>query len=558
MWFHSFLRRANTIDDATRKPRRQGQNRIRLRIEWLEDRTLLSTYLVTNTGDNGGVNPAPFAGTGTLRQAIVDANANTGTDVIDFNIGSGGVQTIAPLTPLPAITDPVTINGSSQPGFAGWPIIELDGASAGTGAVGLTVSAGNTTIEGLVINRFALGGIDSLSNGGDLVQGDYVGTDITGTAELGNGGNALTINNSPNNTIGGTTAGARNVLSGNQGTGSNGIEITGSGATGNLVQGNFLGTDVTGSFALVPGGDGGQGVYLLGCSDNTIGGTTAGAGNIMSGNRGNGIVIDGSAGPTVGNIVEGNFIGTNATGTASVNNAGSGVAIDRGAAGNTIGGTSSGARNIISGNIHQGLIIFDPGSDNNVVEGNYIGTDVTGAVALGNGEDSYDAGVVISDGAAGNTIGGTTSSARNILSGNDSSGVHITDSGTTGNLIEGNYIGTDLTGTVAMGNLVNGVLVANGASNNAIGGAAGAGNLIAFDAAAGVAVTQNNSIGNSIRGNSIFSNGALGIDLGADGVTLNDSAGHSGPNSFQDPWDRLPSYWEAETAAVQQVNRQKL
>ncbi len=90
----------------------------------MEDRTLLSTFLVSNTGDSGP---------GSLRQAILDSNAATGaTNTIDFDISGTGVQTIAPLSPLPAITNPVLIDGTSQPGYAGTPLIELSGSQAGT------------------------------------------------------------------------------------------------------------------------------------------------------------------------------------------------------------------------------------------------------------------------------------------------------------------------------------------------------------------------------------------------------------------------------------------
>src|SRR5207244_1754900 len=132
-------------------------------------------------------------------------------------------------------------------------------------------------------------------------------------------------------------------------------------------------------------------------------------------------------------------------------------------------------------------------------------------------------------GAANNTIGGTTAAASNIISGNMGHGVAILST-SNGNVVEGNYIGTNASGTGAIGNSGNGVMVDSGAVNNTIGVLAG--NIIAFNAK-GVVVTGNTSTGNAIEGNAIFSNTGLGIDLGDDGVTANDSSGHAGPNNFQ-------------------------
>jgi len=146
-------------------------------VERLEGRTLLAVFTVTSTADDGP---------GSLRQAILDANANTTTDTITFNIpGAGVVHTIAPLSPLPRMTGistSNTIDGTTQPGFAGVPLIELNGSAAGGGADGLSFEIG--TVRGLVINRFRGSGV-VISNGG-IVQASYIGTDATGTVALGN------------------------------------------------------------------------------------------------------------------------------------------------------------------------------------------------------------------------------------------------------------------------------------------------------------------------------------------------------------------------------------
>ncbi|MGD0205284.1 MAG: LamG-like jellyroll fold domain-containing protein [Dehalococcoidia bacterium] len=208
-------------------------------------------------------------------------------DTIEFNIPGTGPHTIQPASALPDITDPVTIDGYTQPGASpntnppgsgrnAVLKIELDGTNAGAGADGLRITAGNSTVKGLVINRFGGAGIELSGSGatGNVVQGNYIGTDVAGTADVGNSLAGLYIDGAPGNTIGGTAAGAGNVISGN----TTGVWILGSGATGNLVQGNYIGTDVTGTAAL---GGPGHGVDIRGAPSNTIGGTTAAARNVI-------------------------------------------------------------------------------------------------------------------------------------------------------------------------------------------------------------------------------------------------------------------------------------
>lgn len=138
-----------------------------------------STFTVTNTND---------AGAGSLRQAILNANASAGTDLIDFNIPGTGPHTIQPNSALPTITDPVVIDGTTEPDFAGTPIIELDGTNAGE-VDGLVITAGNSTVRGLVINRFLeANGIFLQTNGGNVIEGNFIGTDVTGTTVLPNTG----------------------------------------------------------------------------------------------------------------------------------------------------------------------------------------------------------------------------------------------------------------------------------------------------------------------------------------------------------------------------------
>jgi hypothetical protein len=386
--------------------------------------------------------------------------------------------------------------------------------------------ASNSTIGGTIAgarniisnNNGSLGngdgeGIQLASASGNLISGNYIGTDITGTVAHGNGhdgGILIYPGNNSNNTIGGTSAAARNVISGNVGGGIVSINLA---SNGNQIEGNYIGTDVTGDVALP---NSGAGVSLSG-TGNTVGGTTPGAGNIIAANDG-GVAI--SAGH--GNLVQGNIIGRGANGTPLPNSA-DGVAIYGGPAtsNNVIGGTAVGAGNVIFGSRGYGVFIEDLVTSN-LVSGNQI-------------EGNAAAGVRIDSAAANNTIGGTTAGSGNLISGNAGPGVLISDSGTSGNVIQANFIGTDASGATNLGNAGPGVLIENGATNNIVGTiAAGAGNTIAFNVVGGVVVQDTSTTGNAIRGNAIHDNTAIGIGLGGTIFVANDSQGHAGPNLFQD------------------------
>ena len=523
-------------------------------------------FVVTNANDHGA---------GSLRQAILNANATQGLDTITFNIPGSGVQTINLLVALPVISDPVVIDATTQPGYSGLPLIELNGLQ--TSSFGFQITAGNSTIRGFIINRFNTGGMGGIAltiNGGNTIQGNFIGTNAAGNAGAVTNYNGILITSgSTNNLIGGTTAAARNVISGNNfagisiftggnqiqgnfigtnatGTasianGGNGIEISGAVSTNNLVggtapgagnlisgnptgispgsattiQGNLIGTDVTGTKS-VP-----NGVGINASGPNTlIGGLVPGARNVISGNNGDGIMTSAN-----GNIVQGNFIGTDITGTAALGNGGRGVNAGNNA---LIGGTVAAARNIISGNgVANVSLGFNSTGNAATVQGNYIGTDVTGNVALNNPR-----GIEISSNS--NVIGGTAAGARNVIAGN-TIGIDLgsnTTAALTGNVIQGNYIGLNQAGA-ALPNSGEGIRLQaslpNTNTNTVIGGvAAGAGNSIAFNGSSGVSVLS--GVGNSIRGNSIVSNGGLGIDLAPSGVTANDQGdADSGANNRQ-------------------------
>ncbi|HZM91026.1 MAG TPA: hypothetical protein VFF31_31180 [Blastocatellia bacterium] len=328
------------------------------------------TFTVTNTSD---------AGPGTLRQAILDANANPGPDRIEFKIAGPGVQTIAPLSPLPIIADQVDIDGYTQPGASpntladgddAALLIELNGAGAGW-AVGLRVSTIGCAVRGLVINSFSAGGI-ILFGGGNVIEGNFIGTDPSGTARLGNF-SGVEIN-SAGNIIGGITPQSRNIISGNYGSG---IFLLNSSATGNLIQGNFIGPDKSGNADL---GNFWQGVELYFALDNTIGGASTAARNVISGNDQNGILIVAS---WLGNTVQGNFIGTKSDGKGPLANSLDGVYVV-GSWGNRIGVTLGGAGlgNTIAYNGGKGACL-NGGSGNSIL-GNSIFANNDLGIDLGN------------------------------------------------------------------------------------------------------------------------------------------------------------------------------
>ncbi|HXI62728.1 MAG TPA: Calx-beta domain-containing protein, partial [Pyrinomonadaceae bacterium] len=427
-----------------------------------------ATFTVTNTNDSGA---------GSLRQAILNANANAGADLITFNIPAAGVQTISVLSELPAITDPVTIDGYSQPGASANTLasgdnaillIELSGANA-KGANGLLITGGGSTIKGLVINTFQsfgtsfVSGITLSGKGGNVIAGNFIGTNSSGSAPIGTSKPAnstgLTIDGISNNTIGGTAPAARNLISGNN---LEGIHMIHPGATGNIVQGNFIGTDRTGTVAV--------------------------------GNNRPGVYVDGIGGAATGTI---------------------------------IGGTAPGAGNLISGNGNEGIKLW-PNSTGVLIQGNLIGTDITGKLGIGNN----GAGIYVTTGVGGTIIGGTTVAARNVISANFGGGIEV-DQSTQGTVIQGNYIGADITGTAAIPNDYG--IFAVGANLTVGGTTAGAGNIISFNNKVGVLISgPPTSTGNLIEGNSIYSNGALGIDLGPAGVTPNDPGdSDTGANNLQ-------------------------
>ena len=491
------------------------------------------------------------AGPGSLRQAILDSNTDGMPSQITFNIPAGdpgfngSTFTIKPLTILPFLSaGDAVIDGSTQTAFTGdtnplGPEVVVDGSMAPANTRGLVMTSANNTIKDLCINGFSGPGgtaiqMLGLTADNNTVVGSYIGTDATGTAAVANGGIGIQIIfGSDSNHIGGTAPSDRNVISGNRA----GITITDSvspvsTAGSNVIQGNYIGVNRMGTAAIANTGDG---ITIIGTTDNLIGGTSPGAGNVSSGNTSNGVRL-------VGRIID----------TTPTND-----------------------ENDMTGpyDVHP--------ATGNIIQGNKFGTNAAGAAALPNGID----GIRLNNAAQLNTVGGTTPEARNICSGNIAHGVHFDSvrpfffpyTPASHNTVQGNYIGTDAAGTGPIGNQLPGVIFFFGAINNVLGGPnAGAGNVIAFNTGhpvddgnggfinvpgAGVSVsydpnfsdpdvandpTANNRVsGNSIHSNiAAFGNDGLGIDLNGsgnesdptDGVTPND------PGDPDDGGNRLQNF----------------
>jgi hypothetical protein len=468
-----------------------------------------------NTSSISALNASPGSdGVISLPEAIHAANNTAGSDTIEFNIptsdpgyevsGITGTWTISLTSSLPTLSGGGTIiSGTTQAVYQGdlnlnGPEIEISGASMSSGEC-LRIQSADNVVHGLVINSCPTHGVNIIgaSATGNTVSGNYIGTDASGSSDLGNGQNGVEIRQgAQDNVIGGDSPEERNVISGNTW---DGVRI--STGSGNTISGNYIGTDASGSSALA---NDGTGVSIVGdATNNVVGGDTAAERNVIAASKQYGAYLGGSG--VVSNRISGNYIGTDVTGTQDRGNAWGGVIIWEGATYNTVGGDTAGERNVISGNDRQGVAIGDDDTDNNVVSGNFIGTNANGTAALGN---SWD-GVQVFDGAQNNTVGGQTAGERNVISGNSQRGVHISSSDTNGNTVSGNYIGTDAGGTLDRGNGQDGVRIDASAKNNTVG----PDNLIAYNDDCGVSVHGSGTSGNTITQNAIYSNDDVGIEL---------------------------------------------
>jgi uncharacterized repeat protein (TIGR01451 family) len=378
--------------EDTMDARRPQRTRRLPTLEHLEEKALLAPFMVMNTADSGA---------GSLRQAILDSNAAPppagSTNLIEFNIpttdpgynAASQSWTIAPQSSLPTVTAPAFINGYTQtgaspntnpPGQGKNTIlnIELNGGSAPVLLNGLTISAGNSTVSGLVINGCNIG-IDLTGSGGDTIAGNFIGTDVTGKQRAGSN-TGLELDSVGNVTIGGTPPGAGNVISGNL----VGIlsQQAAPKATKDLVEGNFIGTDVTGTQSAYQT----NGVELANDSGDTIGGTTAAAGNLISGNTFHDISVGLGSQVSTDTVIQGNDFGTDVTGTSVLSNsfwASGGAAVELIGSGNTIGGAAAGAANIIADNGYNAVEVAQ--GTGNLISHNAIFGNTPGGIKLDSG-----------------------------------------------------------------------------------------------------------------------------------------------------------------------------
>ncbi len=432
---------------------------------WIFDTTLI----VTNTNSSGS---------GSLNWAM--ATALSGNTIrFDTSVFPPATpETINQTTALPPINlGNISIDASN----AG---VVLDGG--GTVADCITINSSNNTIMGMRIQNCTDDGIYIASGTNNTIGGD--------------------------NSNGAGPSGQGNIIVSN---GDDAIYIV---SASNHVYGNYIGTD--GSVGL---GNGVDGIHITG-DLNIIGGTGTGQRNIISGNNRYGILISAAN----SNTVQNNYIGTDSNGTVGLGNSNHGVRIEAGSQSNIVGGTTATTRNVISSNFH-GIYLNGSGTNSNVISGNYIGTDATGLLDLGN----TGQGIQFTSGARFNTIGGTTIGTRNIISGNDGNGVRLW--GANNNTISGNYIGTDVSGTAPLANSLIGVYAMANALSNTIGGtAAGSGNIIAWNISDGIRVTSGNItvLGNYIGTNAsniAMPNGGDGINIGGSTVNLG-NASETQPN----------------------------
>jgi hypothetical protein len=517
-----------------------------LTIAFLTGAAQAATYTVTTLADNGA---------GSLRQAILDANASFGADTINFNIPGSGVRSIFPqMGELPEITDSLTINGATQPNYTGNPLIEINGSALAGQLSGITVRNGAVVIKALVIRDFGRDGIyvKCLNNCGAKppslhLTGSRIGTNSDGTIDAGNGsdGIELSAETAASSQIGGTGANERNVISGN---GFHGINIYNSleQLSGNsfLIVNNMIGTNLAGTAAM-PNGGNGISVYGNGV---TIGGDAPAERNVISGNTYNGISLGGFNNADGYNVVEGNYIGTNAAGTAALGNHQDGISVG-GSDHNRIGGLQPGTGNVISGNIGNGIYFFSEayylpqsqtigafGPNNTLIYGNKIGTNAAGTAAVGNGHNGIS---IVGDN---NSIGlGGVAASANIIAGNVQNGIAIHDvrqwygnlgpqhAKSKGNKIENNFIGTNSAGT-DLGNTLRGVLLLGEVSDTLIGGGEVSQNTIAFNDSEGIALVKAEHpnmttipVDAQITANKIYSNGLRGIGFYENDGQGNDS-----------------------------------
>jgi len=364
----------------------------------------------------------------TLREAIAAANLSPGADLISFAIDGSPPYVISLTSELPEITEAVTIDGTTQPEYAGTPVVVLDGAgvTAGSFGGGLLLSGGSSTVRGLACNGFTLNSCITVWGGdGNIIEGNFLGTDASGTVAVGTlaGTNAVA---SSDNTFGGTTAAARNVIAA---VSAPAIELR-EGANNNTIQGNYIGLDVSGTTALP---NDGTDLVIWDSESNTLGGATAAERNVVTGGTDPSYISIGIAtsdtDPATNaqdNLIQGNYIGTDATGNVGMGTASAAVYI-LDAPSNTVGGATG---NVIVDAGLWGVAAVSAGALGNLVSNNLIGVGADGETPLGNASD----GVHLYIDASGTMI------TNNTIANNGENGIGLRDTSGSGNMISANSI----------------------------------------------------------------------------------------------------------------------
>jgi Calx-beta domain/Carboxypeptidase regulatory-like domain len=460
-----------------------------------------ATFTVTNVNNSGA---------GSLRQAIIDSNTAQGVggvqNVINFNFSCGVVRTVNLTSALPDITYHLVIDGTTIAGYSGTPLFELNGASAGAAANGLTNRTGDFTVKALIINRFGGNGIEAVCPSGGcadfehnilFVTGSYIGIDKLGINASPNNGNGIYYQ--PHraiaySTIGGQLASERNIISGN---GKNGVLLRRSDYTYSTVAfvNNYIGINVFGAAAVgntlngistedSPGSQNGLGIEIgndLGFAGSTLPPTLADR-NIISGNGASGIFTNTTS---VNLSIKNSYIGTNSSGTADLGNSLDGIKlIATGNADIQIGGTGAFEGNVISGNNGYGI---ESAMSFTTIQNNRIGTNALGTSAIGNSLDGVRLYTINAFPIGNCYIGGSNAGEGNLISGN-TNGITL-DVGADGTRIEGNKVGVNLATTATIPNTQSGIVVK--ANNIGIGFANNAAsvNIIGGNAINGVWVT---------------------------------------------------------------------
>jgi len=534
----------------------------------------------------GGFNVRTFAVGDSPSGVIVgDFDGDFQQDIAVTNAGDNSVSLILRRPSgqlIPAVSHPV---GSKPIAIAGGNFSSDDYYLSRPELV--TVNGLGDDLSVLLTNTGPIDGITLVGAGatGNIIQGNWIGVDGSGNAAPGNTRAGVFVDGASNNQIGGSAAGAGNLISGNlhygvgvsgglgntiqgnrigvnaagnsalgnvqagvfieassanqildnliSGNLQNGVRIQGvvdfdeaynphfTDAANNVIQGNIIGLNAAGDAKLA---NGKWGVSTEAATGTIIGGSSAGQGNIISGNVDHGVDIRGRGVynfdtaeietlGAAGTLIQGNYIGASADGETALGNGGEGVYLQD-APGVTIGGSGAGEGNLISGNGDDGIAVR--GSDDAVIQGNRIGTNAAGDAALGNGVDSSKvaAGIFVAD-SANALIGGSGAGEGNLISGNIGRGLLVSRPKTQGARIEGNLIGTDATGSLPLPNSLDGITIHNSTSNNVIGGTSpGAGNVIAFNGGAGIRIDLGDEpwpsgqlpTGNQLLGNLIVQN----------------------------------------------------